>query len=138
MIKPFVSKAAGALARAAYALVGEHGKGPRTPLTDGLIILFRVPPPPYRIRWLGNSLRSNSSRREADSVRRLRRAQRKDPSSMQKMKKQPYITIDCHFEQSEKSPPSVEREISPKGRNDKGGAEVTEGKTWIPDYQCRE
>jgi|GEM_PF-3775761 len=66
---------------------------------------------------------------------------------MQKMKKQPYITIDCHFEQSEKSPPSVEREISPKGRNDKGGVEmtkegrndkggveVTEGKTWIPDY----
>ena len=29
MIKTFVSKAAGALARAAYALVREHGKGPR-------------------------------------------------------------------------------------------------------------
>jgi hypothetical protein len=27
----------------------------------------------------------------------------------------------------------VEGEISPKGRNDKGGVEVTEGKTWIPD-----
>ena len=40
------------------------------------------------------------------------------------MKEQPSITIDCHFERNEKSPPNVEREISPKGRNDKGGVEV--------------
>ncbi len=31
----------------------------------------------------------------------------------------------------------VEREISPKGRNDKGGVEATEGKTWIPDKERR-
>ena len=65
MIKTFVSKAAGALARAAYRFVREHGKGPRTPLTDVLIILFRVPPPPPRIRRLRNSLRSNSLRQKS-------------------------------------------------------------------------
>ena len=58
-------------------VVREHGKGPRTPLTDVLIILFRVPPPPPRIRWLRNSLRSNSLRREVDSVLQLRRARRR-------------------------------------------------------------
>ncbi len=42
MIKTSVSKAAGALARAAYALVYDDGKGPRTPLTDVLIILCRA------------------------------------------------------------------------------------------------
>ena len=46
------------------------------------------------------------------------------PRSRQKMKEQPYITIDCHFERNEKSPPIVEQEISPKGRNDKGEVEV--------------
>jgi len=35
-----------------------------------------VPPPPPRIRWRGNSLRSNSPRREVDSGLRLRRTQR--------------------------------------------------------------
>ncbi len=40
------------------------------------------------------------------------------------MKEQPYITIDCHFERSEKFPLIAEREISPKGRNDKEGVEV--------------
>ncbi len=49
------------------------------------------------------------------------------------MKKQPYRTIECHFERSEKSPLIVEREISPKVRKDKGGVEVTEGKTLILD-----
>ncbi len=49
------------------------------------------------------------------------------------MKEQPYITMDCHFERGDKSPPIVEREISPKGQKEKGGVEVTEKKTWIPD-----
>ncbi len=31
-----------------------------------------------------------------------------------------------HFERRGKSPPIAEQEISPKGRNDKGGVEVTE------------
>jgi len=33
----------------------------------------------------------------------------------------------CHFERSEKSPPIVEREISPMGRNDKRGVIVNRG-----------
>ena len=41
------------------------------------------------------------------------------PRSRQTMKEQPYLTIDCHFERNKKSPPIAEREISPKGRNDK-------------------
>ncbi len=107
--------------------------GKRTQNHSRLCAALRVPPPPYRIRWLRNSLRSNNLRREVDSVRRLRRAQRENPYPRQKMKEQAYITIECHFERSGKSPPSVEREISPKGRNDNGRGEGTEGKTWIPD-----
>ena len=37
------------------------------------------------------------------------------------------------FRAEREIPPSVEREISPKGRNEKGRVEVTEGKTWISD-----
>ncbi len=40
------------------------------------------------------------------------------PRLRQKMKEQPYITIDCHVERNEKSPPIAEQEISPTGRND--------------------
>jgi len=36
---------------------------------------LRVPPPPLRIRWLRNSLRSNSPRLKVDSGLRLRRTQ---------------------------------------------------------------
>jgi len=80
MIKTFVRKAAGTLARAAYALVREHDKGPRTPMTDVLIIPFRVPPPLTRIKMARNSLRSNSLAKEADSGQRLRRTQRRKPT----------------------------------------------------------
>ncbi len=44
-----------------------------------LCAALRVPPPSSRIRWLRNSLCSNSLRREVDSGRRLRRAQRRKP-----------------------------------------------------------
>ena len=48
-------------------------------------------------------------------------------------KKPTLFGIYSHFERSEKFPLIAEREISPKGRNDKEGVGVTEGKTWIPD-----
>ena len=40
-------------------------------------ILLRVPPPPHRIRWLRNSLRSNSLCQKVDSVLQLRRTRRR-------------------------------------------------------------
>jgi len=42
-----------------------------------------VPPPPPRIRWRENSLRSNSSRRKVDSGLRLRRTQCGKPHGKQ-------------------------------------------------------
>jgi len=71
--------------------------------------------------------------RGVDSGQRPSRAQREDPRPRQKMKEQRDLTTVLSFRAEREISPIAEREISPKGRNDKEGVEVTKRKNWIPD-----
>ncbi len=81
---------------------------------------LRVPPPPPRIRWLGNSLRSDSPRQRVDSALRLRRAQRENPRPRQKLKAQCDSPTMLSFQPLGEISHFAGRQISHKGRYDKG------------------
>jgi len=53
--------------------------------------LSGMPPPPSRIRWRGNSLRSNSPRRKVDSGLQLRRTQRNEPNRNYRIFKSKFV-----------------------------------------------